>query len=138
MKNINPKLNIQSLQNWINFVKSVSDYYYYFIGLALKVFQQAFSNICIDASRHNFFKLKYRNFIYFILSRLEHLKVLVLRSTQVQILNVIKLKSSYLEINTNLIKKKINLTENITIFMFYCKNVNFVFFLKPIIHFNNI
>jgi len=139
MKAINHKSKIQSPPIWIKFVKSIFDFVRSFFALTFLFFQQSFLNfICFCTYLFTRFLSKSSNFKYFNVKSLEYSNGLKFRANILEVLSWYRLTRLYSTININLINQKNMLSESITIFMFFWKNVNVVFFHKPIIHMTNL
>lgn len=138
MKDFNRKSNIQTLQNWMAFVKSITDFYHCFIALSLLFFQQIF--LIFMGSKTTLYKsffLKFEFFKCLVVGAQENLNSLKIIISEVDVFAFKHKIRAYFKINFKLIKQKTFLSEIITIFMLYCKPANFVNSQRSIIHYTH-
>lgn len=138
MKDFNRKLNIQTLQNWMAFVKSITDFYHCFIALTVVFFQQIF--LIFMGSKKTLYKsffLKFEFFKCLVVGAQENLNSLKIIISEVEVFAFKHKISAYFKINIKLIKQKTFLSEIITIFMLYFKPANFVNSKRLIIHYTH-
>ena len=138
MKDFNRKSNIQTLQNWMAFVKSITDFYHCFIALTFVFFQQIF--LIFMGCKKTFYKsffLKFEFFKCLVVGAKENLNSLKIVISVVEVFAFNHKIRAYFKINIKLIKQKTFLSEIITIFMLYWKSANFLYSNRPIIHYTH-